>query len=332
MGNSISVWAEGVTNTGFTVVGKFNNNGYTYNYSGTRFTLSVNGANIYDQKLTFSKGQSFTYSVDYNAGTSSSARTFTIGAWWDSSGFSYVDNSSASSSVTIGASISVPPNITNVKLTRNSDTLLTGSWTNNGSGSNGVTQNLTDFYAENGSSGSWTNEVGGHGVRTSQAFTSAANGKYQFRVSSGNSAGKSAVLYSNYIYTSPATPTISNAVGIIYPSAGDLNFTVDTSAAHYPSGKIDWQYSTNGGSSWSGTNTSNSPVVSISSSSSVFNSFIMGLKTNSNCYIRARCYNADNTLVSGWSSPKKITVKTQPVAYVNLPSGAKIKAVYINKG
>ena len=332
MGNSISVWAEGVTNTGFTVVGKFNNNGYTYEYSGTRFTLSVNGANIYDQKLTFSKGQSFTYSAYYNAGTSSSARTFTIGAWWDSSGFGYVDNSSASNSVTIGASISIPPNITNVKLTRNSDTSLTGSWTNNGSGSNGVTKNITDFYAENGSNGSWTNGVGGNGVRTSQAFTSAANGKYQFRVNSGNSAGNSATLYSNYIYTLPATPTISNAVGIIYPSAGGLNFTVDTSAAHYPSGKIDWQYSTNGGSSWSGTNTSNSPVVSIDSSSSAFNSFIMGLKTNSNCYIRARCYNADNTLVSGWSSPTKITVKTQPVAYVNLPSGAKIKAVYINKG
>ena len=169
-------------------------------------------------------------------------------------------------------------------------------------------------------------------MRTSQTFTSAANGKYQFRVNSGNSAGNSVTLYSNYIYTLPATPTVSNAVGIIYPSAGGLHFTVDTSAAHYPSGKIDWQYSTNGGSSWSGTNTSNSPVVSIDSSSSAFNSFIMGLKTNSNCYIRARCYNADNTLVSGWSSPKKITVKTQPVAYVNLPSGAKIKAVYINKG
>lgn len=337
MGNSISVWARDVTNTGFTVVGKFNNNGYTYEYSGTRFTLSIDGVgNIYDQKLTFSKGQSFEFSAYYNAGASSSARTYTIHAWWDSSGFGYVDNSYATNTVTIGASVSTPPAVTNVKLTRNSDTSLTGSWTNNGSGTSAVTKNTVDFYAESGSGGggggTWTSGVGGTSARTSQAFTGAANSRYQFRVSSGNSAGSSATQYSSFVYTTPATPTVSNAMGIIYPSAGSLNFTVDTGATHYPSGKINWQYSTNGGSSWSSTYASDSPVVSVGSSDSRFNSFIMGLKTNSNCYIRAQCYNADNTLASGWSAAKKIEVKTQPIAYVNLPSGATMKAVYINKG
>ena len=329
MGNSISVWARDVTNTGFTVVGKFNNNGYTYDYSGTRFTLSIDGVgNIYDQKLTFSKGQSFEFSAYYNAGASSSARTYTIHAWWDSSGFGYVDNSYATNTVTIGASVSTPPAVTNVKLTRNSDTSLTGSWTNNGSGTSAVTKNTVDFYAESGGGGGG----GGTSARTSQAFTGAANSRYQFRVSSGNSAGSSATQYSSFVYTTPATPTVSNARGIIYPSAGSLNFTVDTGATHYPSGKINWQYSTNGGSSWSSTYASDSPVVSVGSSDSRFNSFIMGLKTNSNCYIRAQCYNADNTLASGWSAAKKIEVKTQPIAYVNLPSGATMKAVYINKG
>ena len=336
MGNSMSVWASDVTNSSFIVHGRLNNNGYTYAYTGCRFTLSVNGSDIYDQKLTFSKGQNIEFSAGYNCGTSSSARTFTIKSWWDSSGFGYVDSNSATATVTVGASVSVPPAVTNVKLIRNSDTQLTGSWTNNGSGTSAVTQNLTDFYKETGSGhghgGTWTNQVGGTGTRTSQAFTSSANGKFQFRVSSGNSAGNSATQYSNIVYTTPATPTISSAVGLIYPSAGSLNFSVDTSAANYPSGKINWQYSTNGGSSWSATQTSNGSVVSISSAESTYNSFIMGLKSNSNCYVRAQCYNADNTLASGWSAAKKIEVKTQPIAYVNLPSGATLKGIYINKG
>ena len=335
MGNSMSVWASDVTNSSFIVHGRLNNNGYTYNYAGSRFTLSVNGSDIYDQKLTFSKGQNIEFSAGYNCGTSSSARTFTIKSWWDSSGFGYVDSNSATATVTVGASVSVPPAVTNVKLIRNSDTQLTGSWTNNSSGTSAVTQNLTDFYKETGSGGgggTWTNQVGGAGTRTSQAFTSPANGKFQFRVSSGNSAGNSATQYSNIVYTTPATPTISSAVGLIYPSAGSLNFSVDTSAANYPSGKINWQYSTNGGSSWSATQTSSSPVVSVSSAESTYNSFIMGLKSNSNCYVRAQCYNADNTLASGWSAAKKIEVKTQPICYVNLPAGATLKGIYINKG
>lgn len=334
MGNSMSVWASDVTKSSFIVHGRLNNNGYTYSYAGSRFTLSVNGSDIYDQKLTFSKGQNIEFSAGYNCGASSSARTFTIKSWWDSSGFGYVDSNSATATVTVGASVSVPPAVTNVKLTRNSDTQLTGNWANNGSGTSAVTQNLTDFYKETGSvgGGTWTNQVGGTGIRTSQAFTSQANGKFQFRVSSGNSAGNSATQYSNIVYTTPATPTISSAVGLIYPSAGSLNFSVDTSAANYPSGKINWQYSTNGGSSWSATQTSNGSVVSISSAESTYNSFIMGLKSNSNCYVRAQCYNADNTLASGWSAAKKIEVKTQPIAYVNLPSGATLKGIYINKG
>ena len=335
MGNSMSVWASDVTKSSFIVHGRLNNNGYTYSYTGCRFTLSVNGSDIYDQKLTFSKGQNIEFSAGYNCGASSSARTFTIKSWWDSSGFGYVDSNSATATVTVGASVSVPPAVTKVKLTRNSDTQLTGSWTNNGSGTSAATQNLTDFYKETGGGGgggTWTNQVGGTGIRTSQACTSSANGKFQFRVSSGNSAGNSATQYSNIVYTTPATPTISSAVGLIYPSAGSLNFSVDTSAANYPSGKINWQYSTNGGSSWSATQTSNGSVVSISSAESTYNSFIMGLKSNSNCYVRAQCYNADNTLASDWSAAKKIEVKTQPIAYVNLPSGATLKGIYINKG
>ena len=100
----------------------------------------------------------------------------------------------------------------------------------------------------------------------------------------------------------------------------------------YPSDKVEWQYSTDGGSSWSSTQTANGTTISISSSDSTLNSFIMGMKNNNNCYVRIRIYNYDNSIASDWSTAVKIKVALQPICYVNIPDGAKIKAIYINKG
>lgn len=72
------------------VTGHFYNNGSTWQGSpGCRFTLSIDGiGNIYDQKLTFS-GNSFDFSASRGVGTSYNNRTYTVHAWWDSSGFSH---------------------------------------------------------------------------------------------------------------------------------------------------------------------------------------------------------------------------------------------------
>lgn len=58
----------------------------------------------------------------------------------------------------------------------------------------------------------------------------------------------------------------------------------------------------------------------------------MGMKNNNNCYVRIRIYNYDNSIASSWSAAVKIKVALQPICYVNIPDGAKIKAIYINKG
>ena len=58
----------------------------------------------------------------------------------------------------------------------------------------------------------------------------------------------------------------------------------------------------------------------------------MGLKNNNNCYVRARVYNYDKSIASDWSVAAHIKVTLQPICYVNIPDGAKIKAIYINKG
>ena len=72
------------------VTGHFYNNGSTWQGSpGCRFTLSIDGiGNIYSQNHTFN-GNSFDFSASRGVGTSYNNRTYTVHAWWDSSGFSH---------------------------------------------------------------------------------------------------------------------------------------------------------------------------------------------------------------------------------------------------
>ena len=85
------------------VTGHFYNNGSTWQSSpGCRFTLSIDGiGDIYDQKHTFS-GNSFDFSASRNVGTSYNNRSYTVHAWWDSSGFSHGTNY-ATTTVTVPA-------------------------------------------------------------------------------------------------------------------------------------------------------------------------------------------------------------------------------------
>lgn len=84
----VSVSAS-ANNSTIYVTGHFHNNGSTYDYSGSRFTLSIDGiGDIYDQRHTFS-GNSFDFSASRGVGTSYNNRTYTVHAWWDSRGFSH---------------------------------------------------------------------------------------------------------------------------------------------------------------------------------------------------------------------------------------------------
>ncbi len=84
----VSVSAS-ANNSTIYVTGHFHNNGSTYDYSGSRFTLSIDGiGDIYDRRHTFS-GNSFDFSASRGVGTSYNNRTYTVHAWWDSRGFSH---------------------------------------------------------------------------------------------------------------------------------------------------------------------------------------------------------------------------------------------------
>lgn len=97
----VSVSAS-ANNSTIYVTGHFHNNGSTYDYSGSRFTLSIDGiGDIYSQNHTFA-GNSFDYSASRGVGTSYNNRTYTVHAWWDASGFSHGTNY-ATTTVTVPA-------------------------------------------------------------------------------------------------------------------------------------------------------------------------------------------------------------------------------------
>lgn len=325
MGCKYSVSASANQNT-VTVTGTFTNNGYTFSNETETFWTECNGQRQYMYR-TIPSGASFSWSHSYNVGNSTSVRTFAVSAGGPS--WANFDNSSASGSVSVPAtppSVTVPPVVTNQKAAL-SGSLVTISWTNNGSGTGTPTSNYVDVKIDEDD---WKNIL--NQKATSTTYTVEANHKYQFRVNSLNSAGQSARQSTNIIYTAPVTPSVINPSAVILPSAGSFDFTVNKASTKYPSGKVEWQYSTNGGSSWSATQTATGSVISVSSSDTSLNSFIMGMKNNSNCYVRVRIYNYDNSIVSNWSTAVNIAVHLQPICLVNIPAGAKIKGIYINKG
>ena len=325
MGSKYSVSASANQNT-VNVTGTFTNNGYTYSNVNETFWTECNGSRQYMYR-TIPYGASFSWTHSYSVGNSTSARTLSVSAGGPS--WSNFDNSSASTTVNVPAtppSVTVPPIVTNQKAVLSGST-VTITWTNNGSGTSTPTSNYVDVKIDDDD---WKNIL--NKKATSTTYAVEANHRYQFRVNSYNSAGQSTRQSTNTIYTAPVTPTVVNPVGVILPSAGSFNFSINDSNTLYPSNKVEWQYSTNGGSSWSTTHTASGNVISVSSADSSLNSFIMGMKNNNNCYVRARIYNYDNSIVSNWSNAVKIAVHLQPICYVNIPSGASIKAIYINKG
>lgn len=325
MGCKYSVSANANQNT-VNVTGTFTNNGATWSNKTETFWTECNGQKQYMYR-TIPSGASFSWTHSYNVGNSTSDRTYSVSAGGPS--WSNFDNSSASTTVHIPKtppSVTTPPVVTNQKAVLSGST-ITISWTNNGSGTSTPISNYVDVKIDNND---WKNIL--NKKATSVTYSVSPNHRYQFRVNSYNDAGQSAHQATNIIYTEPSAPSIVNANATILPTAGNISFTIDNSSTNYPSKKNEWQYSTDKGSSWSAVQINEGTTVNQSSSNQSLNSFIMGLKHNSNARVRARTYNTDNSRTSTWSTAAAISTYAQPIAYINIPAGAKIKAVYINKG
>lgn len=222
----------------------------------------------------------------------------------------------------------VPPQVSNVKLTRNSDSQLTINWTNNGSGNTAPNHNYVDIKTDDGS---WVCIHNG-GTKTSHVWTGASKGhKYQARVNSGNSAGHNTHVESNIVYTAPESlKEFSDGRVIVVDTNQNLSVNFDSSNVKYTSNKIEMQYS-NDNSVWRGINGTIDSVYTfnnaVGSSLSLTNkemdstlkSYISALDDSGKLYLRARIYNTDNSLTSSWSDSTLVKLSKQPMVQFYLP-------------
>lgn len=157
----VGVSASANNNTIY-VTGHFYNNGSTWQgWPGCRFTLSIDGiGDIYDQRHTFS-GNSFDFSASRGVGTSYNNRTYTVHAWWDSSGFSH-GTDYATTTVTVPA-VARPT--------------------------------YTVSYNANGGSGAPSNQTKQHDITLTLSSTKPTRSGYEF-AGWGTSATDTAVKYS----------------------------------------------------------------------------------------------------------------------------------------
>lgn len=274
-----------------------------------RFTINRN------QTVT----RDFSVSVGHNSSTGVAPNvTVTVSNLREGNYISNVVSKSASFQPPKVNVTKVPPQVSNVKLTRNSDSQLTINWTNNGSGNTAPNHNYVDIKTDDGS---WVCIHNG-GTKTSHVWTEASKGhKYQARVNSGNSAGHNTHVESNIVYTAPNEPTIQTAiVSKKKDESYDIICNFSKSNIKYSSTKIELEYTNDETfSSWEGqqgdsnnpfvnNNAPNSIIINSASDSYLKNYLIRLEEDNSyKMWIRIRAFNTDNSLSSSWTEPYPLT-------------------------
>ena len=231
----------------------------------------------------------------------------------------------------------VSPQVSNVKLVRDSDSQLTINWTNNGSRNTVPNHNYVDIKTDDGP---WVCILNG-GIKTSHVWTGASKGhKYQVRVNSGNSAGHNTHVESNIVYTAPKTPSVVD--GRSYKDKNGhyfINFSINKDMLPYCSDKIELEYQSNNGD-WKGqSGLTNKPFVFNSSGKDVtipidsetqLLQIVKQLENNtstSTLPIRARVYNNNNTLFSDWSSSFSLSFSKHTTIQIEIPDDEDLELI-----
>ena len=345
MGNWVEVWAEDVSKTGFTVVGRFHNNGSTWDAGdGLDFSLWVGSEKIYTHKeyIYQSNCKNVTISKWYDCGASSSDRSFTIWMQWDDHGeFNYVDSWQAKTTVYVSASVYSAKAPTNVTATA-TGTTATVTWAHDG---NSSTYPLSNFSISK--DGFATKTDVGASVRSTTFTDLDLNKAYTFEVRANGSAGNSSQVSSNTVYTQPEAPTnVTANILSLSDTAYNCSIKFDNTAIS-PTNKIDVQYSTNG-TTWYGPNGSTSAVYSLNgvqsceindASATVLDTTLKNIfkkmrtqaingQAQPQLYFQVRVYNTGNTTHSDWAKTNTTKVNLIAKVYVRIPDEQKLKNVY----
>lgn len=293
------------------------------------------GAGNWSETVVHSGSWTFARGGGWNCGSSASIR--------NTSGYENGTSSASCSDYINGVPVTKPPVPTNVRLVRNSDAQAIATWSHGGSGTS--LEKISYVDGETNQSGNWLNLYSGARTTSYTWNGLSTNSCYRVRIGAENDAGNAGDHgYSNYIYTTPSAPkSLSNATVILTNGSPDLSFNIDKGNTRYPSTKVDFQYS-NDNSTWRGSvgtpggvytaNTTSAVVLSgWSSMDGTLKAYINNMKNGEKLYIRARVWNADNSLASDFSDGVSVAYSEQPQIYFWVPDGTNIANVriYVNK-
>ena len=222
---------------------------------------SNGGATITDYEVEYSStGGSTWYSFINGTSTATSASITSL-----TNGTSYTFRVSAVNSVgmsvastwsTSVAPRSAPSTPTNLAITGGAAS-ITASWTAASSGGS----TITDYVVEYSTDGSvWVTFNDGLSTATSTTITGLSNGTpYYVRISAVNIAGSSTALVSGSTATPKTTPS-APSISAITPDNQSLSVAF-TAGATGGSVITSYQYSINGGATWTTTSGTTSPIV-----------------------------------------------------------------------
>lgn len=209
-----------------------------YNANGGSGTMT-DSTKWYGEALTL-KSNAFTRANYTFKGWATSA----TGGVAYANGASYTANAAATLYAVWERAYTTPNPPTGVSATRNSDSKLSVTWTNNSAVPRDY-QSLYVYVQTDSGSDAQVAKLGA--TATNYSWTGAqANRRYRFGVRAWNGAGYSSYAYSGYVYTTPAAPT---SVTAEVPSAGTVAVAVVAGATWATSHEV--EVTADGGVTWS---------------------------------------------------------------------------------
>ncbi len=196
--------------------------------------------------------------VEFGSGTSD--EWFGLGGYPGqslSAGYNYYSDDNANGAVVLSYSTGVPTSPTSV-VGSPGNSSVSLYWTAPGSTGDTAVSNYVVQYS-NSPYSSWTTASGCSGTSTSCVVTGLTNGTaYEFQVAAVNSIGQGTFSSSSSPVT-PSGPPGAPSITSIVPSDGSLSVAFAASSSSLPI--LDYEYSVDGGATWTSSGVTSSPLV-----------------------------------------------------------------------
>ena len=217
------------------------------------------------------------------------------------SGATYTGNAALNLYAVWERTYTTPSAVSSLSATRNSDTTISATWTNNSA----VPREYTALYVEvQTDAGSFAQVAKLGATATNYTWAGAQpNHRYAIRVRPYNPAGYGSYATSGYVYTTPAAPT---SVVADVPSAGTVDVTVTAGALWATSHEV--EVTADGGETWTSKGT-------VSGSGGTYSDTSAPAGT---CTYRARAARA--SLYSAWVESNELVTLCPPLAPTITPA------------